>query len=126
MSNKINNINEKIHKEAFEALVAISEKYGIDVITITDEDIYNALLRAKDEGVAEAEPMLARLNPKVCKKIRDEFNERLCEHWFSCLEDAINNQIYSDDDEQDAVNTEAESDADVDSEADSEGNEVKE
>lgn len=99
MSNEINNINEKSHKEAFEALVAISEKYGIDVVTILDEDIYNALLRAKDEGVVEAEPMLAKLTPEVCKNIRNDFNERLCEHWYSCLEEAINSQIDSGDDD---------------------------
>jgi hypothetical protein len=81
---------------------------------------------AKENGVENADELLAKLTPEVCKNIRDDFIERLCEHWSDCLEEAINNQINSEDEtDDDAVNTEADTDADVDSEADSEGNEVK-
>jgi hypothetical protein len=120
------NSNEQAHKEGYEALLAISAKYGIDVVTVLDDDIFNAIKMAKENGVENADELLAKLTPEVCKNIRDDFIERLCEHWADCLEDAINNQINSGDEEDDdAVNTEADTDADVDSEADSEGNEVK-
>lgn len=106
------NINEQKHKEAYEALLAVSTKYGIDFVTILDEDIFGAIETAKRNGVEGTDEMLAKLTPEVCKNIRDEFNERLCEAWADCLEDAINNQINSDD-------------ADADSDANSADNEVK-
>lgn len=120
------NTNEQKHKEAYDAILAVCQKSGIDVVTVLDDDIFNAIKMAKENGVENADELLAKLTPEVCKNIRDDFIERICEHWADCLEDAINNQINSGDEEDDdAVNTEADTDADVDSEADSEGNEMK-
>lgn len=122
------NTNEQKHKEAYDAILLVCQKSGIDVVTVLDDDIFNAIKVAKENGVENADELLAKLTPEVCKNIRDDFMERICDHWADCLEDAINSQINSgdEDEEQDPVNTEADTDADVDSEADSEGNEVKE
>jgi hypothetical protein len=91
------NTNEQKHKEAYDAILEVSQKYGIDVVTVLDDDIFNAIKVAKENGVENADELLAKLTPEVCKNIRDEFIERLCEHWADCLEDAINNQINSGD-----------------------------
>jgi hypothetical protein len=94
MSDNIN-INQETQKEGYDALVAVSAKYGIDFVTILDDDIYTAMKILKENGVENADTFLAKLNPQICKTIRDEFNERICEYWSDCLEEAINSQIDS-------------------------------
>lgn len=106
MSDNIN-INQQTQKEGYDALIAISAKYGIDFVTILDEDIYGAINMAKENKVEGAEEMLARLNPQMCKNIRDEFNERICEYWSDCLEGAINNQINSEGENTEGENNDA-------------------
>ena len=93
-------MNKALHNEAYEAMLALASKYGVDIITIVDEDIYEALNVAKQNGVDNADELVAKLNPKVCKNIRDDFIERMCDQWAECLEEAINNQINSGDDEE--------------------------
>lgn len=93
------NVNKALHNEAYEAMIALASKYGVDIITIVDEDIYEALKVAKENGAENADELVAKLNPKVCKNIRDDFIERMCEQWAECLEEAINSQINSGDDE---------------------------
>lgn len=107
------NTNEQKHREAYDAILEVSKKYGIDVVTVLDDDIFNAIKIAKENGVENADELLAKLTPEVCKNIRDEFIERLCEYWSDCLEDAINNQINSGDADGEAEpETEAEGEAD--------------
>jgi hypothetical protein len=106
------NTNEQKHREAYDAILEVSKKYGIDVVTVLDDDIFNAIKIAKENGVENADELLAKLTPEVCKNIRDEFIERLCEHWSDCLEDAINNQINSGD-----TDGEAEPEAEAEGEA---------
>ena len=106
------NTNEQKHREAYDAILEVSKKYGIDVVTVLDDDIFNAIKIAKENGVENADELLAKLTPEVCKNIRDEFIERLCEHWSDCLEDAINNQINSGD-----ADGEAEPEAEAEGEA---------
>jgi hypothetical protein len=107
MSNENINANEQFQKEGYEALMAISAKYGIDIVTVLDEDIYGAINIAKQSGVEGADEMLAKLSPEVCKNIREEFNERICDYWSDCLEDAINSQINSTEEEEEEGNNDA-------------------
>jgi len=113
------NTNEQKHREAYDAILEVSKKYGIDVVTVLDDDIFNAIKIAKENGVENADELLAKLTPEVCKNIRDEFIERICEHWSDCLEDAINNQINSGD-----ADGEAEPEAETEAEGEAENNDA--
>lgn len=108
------NVNKALHNEAYEAMLALASKYGVDLITIVDEDIYEALKVAKENGVDNADELVAKLNPKVCKNIRDDFIERMCDQWAECLEEAINNQINSGDDEEEETSEETSEESDND------------
>ena len=90
------NINKEKQEKAFDEIIKISDKYEIDVVTVLDEDIYQLVNDAVKNGVEGADGILSKLNPEVCKRIRAEFNELLCEHWGDCLEQAINSQINAD------------------------------
>lgn len=105
------NINQQAQNEAYDALVAVSSKHGIDFVTILDDDIFNAIKSAKESGLENADELLSKLTPEVCRNIRAEFNELICEHWSDCLEQAINSQINSDGDSDEEIIEDIKNDA---------------
>lgn len=105
------NINKKAHEEAFSEILAVSKKYGIDIITILDEDIFDAINVAKENGAENTDELLTKLTPQVCKNIRDDFIERMCDQWAQCLEEAINSQINSGDEDEEETSEEGNNDA---------------